>query len=175
MSFPHGYPDEESFVECHICYTNLDRTSYVEYRLAPISTDNLSGEGPWLPSLFCSSCTMHLLNTQFGSWMSKISTVDCPVAFQRMISEGPPEWLKDKHGYPDASPFPAPEREVRQLWFLSDKQELEARLKHSVSGKERQELWDKLAQEHLPRIQKLIKERESNAVTSDILLKEQDD
>ena len=85
MSSIHGSSSTSTITECSICYADIDSSNYVEYQINNIDV--------WKTSMYCLDCVTHLLNTQYSLWINKVNTIDCPVAFQRLINNGPPIYL----------------------------------------------------------------------------------
>ena len=69
--------------------------------------------------------------------------------------------IKDKSAFPgDDAANEDLIVEVTSLWFESDQQIHSSKLKDAIEGDAREKYWNQLAEINLPRIQKLMKERE---------------
>ena len=84
---------------------------------------------------------MHqLLKTQFHSYIERVKKTDCQAELRRLLADGPPIFIFDKH----ALPLEEGDLHVINLWFASTNQEQSAKLDGAVEGKEREELWEEL-------------------------------
>ena len=83
---------------------------------------------------------LQLLESQFDQYIDRVKKTDCQAELRRLLAKGPPIYISDEHGLTldDADEY------VTKLWFASDGKERSAKLKNSVEGKEREELWESL-------------------------------
>lgn len=81
-----------------------------------------------------------LLDTQFEQYINTIKTTDCQATLRRLLKNGPPIYLSDKHGLP----LQEGDTHVCRLWFAADGKERNAKLKGAKEGEEREELWREL-------------------------------
>lgn len=123
----------------------------------------------WHPAGYERSVVEHLLDTQFESYLEKVRTTDCQSELRRLLSVGPPVYLSDPHALPlpQTPPTPTPDggvgdgdtptgggddtptggsgdTHVVAVWFAGDGTERSARLRGSVVGEERNQLWEEL-------------------------------
>lgn len=119
-------------LECMITYEDITEEdgNYCEYQTAPSLA--------WHPAKITSACVVHLQDTQFEKWTTRVQETDCQAELRRLLSGGPPVWVYDEH----ALPVPDGDTHVCALWFAEDKQERSAMLKGAVTGEEREELWE---------------------------------
>jgi hypothetical protein len=82
-----------------------------------------------------------LLETQFTQYIEKVKTTDCQATLRRMLKDGPPIYISDKHGFELAEES---DTHVCALWFAVDGKERSAKLKGAVDGEERESLWKEL-------------------------------
>ena len=95
----------------------------------------------WYPAKYEQSVVVRLLDEQFHTFVNKVKTTDCQAELRRLLGEGPPVYISDKH----AMPLPDNgDTHICSLWFASDNQERSAKLDGAVDGEERQKLWDEL-------------------------------
>ena len=102
---------------------------------------NLCDEPMNLPhSLWCFDFKLQLLDTQFEQYINRVKKTDCQAELRRLLENGPPIYIYDKHGLPleDGDEY------ILNLWYASDGQERSAKLRGSKEGVERQILWDEL-------------------------------
>lgn len=69
-----------------------------------------------------------------------MKTTDCQATLRRLLKNGPPIYISDKHGLP----LDEGDTHVCNLWFAIDGKERSAKLKGAKDGEERQELWKEL-------------------------------
>ena len=72
--------------------------------------------------------------------MDKVQKSDCAAELRRLMTAGPPIYIKDDHGFP----LEEGDTHIVKLWFASDNTERSAKLKGAVEGDEREQLWDTL-------------------------------
>lgn len=95
-------------------------------------------------SSFWNSPLLHfkwqLLDTQFEQYINRVKKTDCQAELKRLLENGPPIYIADKHGLPldDGDEY------VINLWYASDGEERSAKLRGAKEGVERQMLWDEL-------------------------------
>ena len=67
---------------------------------------------------------------------------DCLAELRRLLEQGPPMYISDKHALPLADG----ERDTHicRLWYADDGLERSALLTGALQGSEREELWDRL-------------------------------
>ena len=118
-----------SDLTCACCWDDINEENYVEYQ----SSENSS----WMPSLYCSTCIDHLLNTQWEIYVNALAKTTCKAEQRRLLQKGPPINISDKKALPCPD-----DGEVYMLWTLKDKQEKSPKLKDSLTGEERQKFWD---------------------------------
>lgn len=104
--------------------------NYVEYQCYPSMK--------WKPAQFELSVVHQLLDSQFEQYLSRVKKTDCQAELRRLLADGPPIYLSDKHGLPLDDEG---EEYVTKLWYASDGKERRAKLKGAVEGEEREELW----------------------------------
>jgi hypothetical protein len=81
-----------------------------------------------------------LLDSQFEAYVNRVKKTDCQAELRRLLIKGPPIYVSDQHGLP----LDDDEEYVVNLWYASDDQEINAKLKDAKEGGERRELWDEL-------------------------------
>ena len=96
----------------------------------------------WSPAMYEQSVVEQLLQSQFHDFVGRVKKTDCQAELRRLLKDGPPIWLEDKH----AMPLPEGDTHIVQVWFLSDNQERSAKLDGAVEGDERIVLWEELKQ-----------------------------
>lgn len=108
--------------------------NYCEFQTAP--------SGLWHPALFCSDVVEQLLGSQFHTYMKKVQEADCKAELRRLVAQGPPVWLNDKH----ALPIPEGDTHISRVWFAKDGEERSAKLDGALEGEARDKLWQELKQ-----------------------------
>lgn len=111
----------------------------------------------WKPCQFEASIIQQLLDTQFQQYLTRVKSTDCQAELKRLLKNGPPIYIHDKHGLPlvDDNNEKGGEGEggggggggdthVCKLWFASDGKERSAKLTNAVEGEERERLWQEL-------------------------------
>ena len=98
----------------------------------------------WHPAKYEERVILQLLNNQFHTFVSKVKTTDCQAELRRLLANGPPIYISDKHAL--ALPPHNGDTHICQLWFSSDNKERSAKLEGALEGEERQKLWDELKQ-----------------------------
>ena len=83
---------------------------------------------------------MQLLDTQFDQYISRVKTTDCQAELRRLLKDGPPVYVSDKHAFP----LDENDTHVCRLWFALDGRERSAKLRGAVEGGERDALWKEL-------------------------------
>lgn len=83
-----------------------------------------------------------LLDEQFGSFVERVKKTDCQAELRRLLAQGPPVYIEDKH----AMPLDDGDTHVIKLWYASDDTERSAKLKGAVEGEAREKLWTELKQ-----------------------------
>jgi hypothetical protein len=96
----------------------------------------------WQPAKFEESTVEHLLNNQFHTFIEKVKTTDCQAELRRLLAQGPPIYIEDKHAMPLADPDT--DTHICKLWFQRDNVETTAKLDGAVEGQERDKLWEEL-------------------------------
>jgi hypothetical protein len=81
-----------------------------------------------------------LLDTQFEQYINTVKTTDCQATLRRLLKNGPPIYISDKHGLP----LEEGDTHVTTLWFAVDNRERSGKLKGAVDGEERVKLWKEL-------------------------------
>ncbi|KAL7517586.1 hypothetical protein ACHAWX_004948 [Stephanocyclus meneghinianus] len=106
--------------------------NYVEFQSYPSMK--------WKPAQFELCVVQQLLDTQFEQYIKSVKTTDCQATLRRLLKNGPPIYISDKHGLP----LEEGDTHVCALWFAIDGQERTAKLKGAVEGEEREVLWKEL-------------------------------
>ena len=96
----------------------------------------------WQPAKFEESTIEQFLNTQFHTFCENVKTTDCQATLKRLLTEGPPIYIHDKHAMPLYDPIH--DTHICKLWFQRDNVETSAKLDGALEGAERQKLWDEL-------------------------------
>ena len=97
----------------------------------------------WHPAMYEQSVVAQLLSSQFHSFVERVKTTDCQAELRRLLKEGPPIYVTDKH----AMPIPDGDTHIIKLWYASDPSvERSAKLDGAVEGEERDKLWAELKQ-----------------------------
>ena len=87
------------------------------------------------------SVVAQLLSSQFHDFVDRVKKTDCQAELRRLLKEGPPIYISDKH----AMPLPDGETHIVALWYASDPtNEFSAKLDGAVEGEEREKLWNEL-------------------------------
>jgi hypothetical protein len=94
----------------------------------------------WKPAMYERSVVEHLLATQFDKFVERVKTTDCQAELRRLLADGPPVYLSDKH----ALPLEDGDTHVANVWFAGDNSTRSAKLDHAVEGDEREKLWTEL-------------------------------
>lgn len=128
----HGSPVEGS--SCACCWDDITSENYVEYRSFDSSSAHSSLQ--WLPSGYCQACVEQLIKTQWYTYVSSIEKSTCRAEMKRLLARGPPVNVRD----PKAMPCPD-EREVAELWYISDGAVHDAKLEGSLTGEAREAFW----------------------------------
>jgi hypothetical protein len=84
--------------------------------------------------------TQQLLDTQFEQYINTVKTTDCQATLRRLLKNGPPIYISDKHGFP----LDEGDTHICALWYAIDGKERSGKLKGAVDGTEREELWKEL-------------------------------
>jgi hypothetical protein len=90
--------------------------------------------------LFEQSVVEQLLKEQFHQFVARVKTTDCQAELRRLLADGPPIYISDKH----ALPLEEGDTHIIKLWFASDNLERSAKLDGAVEGEEREALWQEL-------------------------------
>jgi hypothetical protein len=107
----------------------VEDKNYVEYQSYPSMK--------WKPAMYEESVVRQ---TQFHSYIERVKKTDCQAELRRLLADGPPIFISDKH----ALPLEEGDERVIRLWFASTNQEQSAKLDGAVEGREREELWEEL-------------------------------
>jgi hypothetical protein len=94
----------------------------------------------WKPALYEASVIDRLLSEQFHKYIERVKTSDCQAELRRMLKNGPPIYIEDKH----ALPLDDGDSNIIKLWFARDEKEVPAKLDGAVEGEERDKLWEEL-------------------------------
>lgn len=97
----------------------------------------------WHPCLYERSVVEHLLKTQFGAYLERVKKTDCQAELRRLLADGPPVYLEDKHALPLTEDT---DTHVCALWFAGDDTSVSAKLEGAVEGDDRDNLWTELKQ-----------------------------
>ena len=84
------------------------------------------------------SVVEQLLREQFPKFVERVKTTDCQAELRRLLANGPPIYLSDKH----ALPLDEGDTHIVKLWFASDNSERSAKLEGAVVGDVRDRLWN---------------------------------
>ncbi|KAK1442273.1 hypothetical protein BgAZ_403030 [Babesia gibsoni] len=120
--------DNES---CLVCYEDLIRDIAVAYQAKE--------QGGWAVSKFCIDCIKQLLSSQFHRYIKSLETTTCAREQRALLDRGPPVNISDRIGFPLADTD-----EVYMLYELGSNKLLSPRLDGSVTGEERERLWEEL-------------------------------
>jgi hypothetical protein len=104
----------------------------VEYQTSPSML--------WHPCHYERSVIEKLLQTQFHDYLEKVRSTDCQATLRRLLTMGPPIYLKDQH----ALPLPHGETHICAIWFAKGDIERSSKLDGAVEGQEREQLWKEL-------------------------------
>lgn len=96
----------------------------------------------WKPALYERSVIEQLLADQFHQFVERVKTTDCQAELRRLLADGPPVYISDKH----ALPLEEGDTHIIKLWFAGENIERDAKLEGAVEGEEREELWEELKQ-----------------------------
>ena len=131
-------------MECLVTYDDIDSSNYVEYTVSTAPT-------VWVPCAFEQMAVEQLLSTQFDKWLKDVNTTDCQVSLKRLLAAGPPVFISDKMGFPEAcneekeKDGSAEGKHVEKLWYMSEPdQERSAVLKNALTGEARDKKWMEL-------------------------------
>jgi hypothetical protein len=135
-STPHGKPEEGMCCLCTMEDITEKDGNYVEYQSFPSMV--------WKPAFFEKEIVQQLLDSQFQQFLDKVQKTDCKAELRRLVTQGPPIYISDKHAFPLADgEF---DSHVCKLWFAEDGIERSAKLKGALDGQEREDLWKCLKQ-----------------------------
>lgn len=109
--------------ECASCCDNITMYNYALYKDNEITN--------WKKCLYCSTCIKGMIKTQWKQYIDNIKTVDCKVALNRLLEQGPPINFRDSVIKCDNE-----KSEVYKFYF--DNQEQSAKLENSLIGEERE-------------------------------------
>lgn len=96
----------------------------------------------WKPAKYEQSVVERLRQRQFHDFVERVKTTDCQAELKRLLKEGPPIWISDKHAL--ALDEDSGDTHVCALWYACDNQERSAKLDGAVEGEEREKLWEEL-------------------------------
>ncbi|KAL3798980.1 hypothetical protein HJC23_005119 [Cyclotella cryptica] len=130
--YEHGSPTEGMCCLCTMEDITDEDENYVEFQSYPSMK--------WKPAQFELCVVQQLLDTQFEQYIKSVKTTDCQATLRRLLKNGPPIYISDKHGFP----LEEGDTHVCTLWFAIDGQERTAKLKGAVEGEEREALWKEL-------------------------------
>jgi hypothetical protein len=126
MSLTHLESVPEN-LECAAYLIDIDESEYCEYQ---------TSDGYWHPSPYCSEVVQMLLKNGFSDYLKAIDEATCKAHLRRLITEGPPLYLKDKT-------FEVPEgQHISKVWFKSEDKEIDAIYEGALQGEEREEMWN---------------------------------
>ncbi|KAL3757651.1 hypothetical protein ACHAWU_009496 [Discostella pseudostelligera] len=155
--YQHGKPYEGMCCLCTMEDITEEDGNYVEYQTYPSLQ--------WKPCQFEASVVQQLLDTQFQQYLTRVKSTDCQAELKRLLKNGPPIYIHDKHGLPlagdnnekggdggdnnekggdDGGGAGGGDTHVCKLWFASDGKERSAKLTNSLEGEERERLWQEL-------------------------------
>mmetsp|Transcript_44335 Transcript_44335/g.65256 ORF Transcript_44335/g.65256 Transcript_44335/m.65256 type:complete len:161 (+) Transcript_44335:120-602(+) len=129
---PHQIPKEGMCCLCTMEDITTEDLNYVEFQSYPSMK--------WKPALFELCVVQQLLDTQFTNYINKVKKTDCQAELRRLLKDGPPIYISDKHAFP----LDEGDSYVINLWFAKDGEERSAKLTGAVDGAEREELWESL-------------------------------
>ena len=124
----HGVPS--AGLTCMCTWEPIDDSTYVEYQVAP--------QGTWHACQFGAPAVRALRASQFKDYLENVQKSDCVKEFTRLMRDGPPIWISDKH----ALPLPRGATHVCALWFMEGDVTETAKLDGALEGAARQKLWD---------------------------------
>eukprot|EP01053_Blabericola_migrator_P012252 Blabericola_migrator_1__12251@NODE_763_length_6617_cov_151_900153_g476_i2_p4_GENE_NODE_763_length_6617_cov_151_900153_g476_i2NODE_763_length_6617_cov_151_900153_g476_i2_p4_ORF_typecomplete_len130_score27_52NAD2/PF18782_1/0_011FGase/PF05013_12/0_014zfC3HC4/PF00097_25/0_15zfRING_2/PF13639_6/0_067zfRING_5/PF14634_6/0_35VPS28/PF03997_12/0_23_NODE_763_length_6617_cov_151_900153_g476_i227183107 len=122
-------------MECKICMEDLDASNELEFTTDTQVTDSTL----WHPCLFCLDCVQTLINTQYHKFRKDIVDLDCERAIKRLVKRGPPVYIHDVHGFPEAG-----EEEVPHMRLKATKAMISGKLDGAKEGEERLQEWNEL-------------------------------
>ncbi|KAL3772461.1 hypothetical protein ACHAW5_007316 [Stephanodiscus triporus] len=128
----HGRPPEGMCCLCTMEDITEEDQNYVEFQSYPSMK--------WKPAQFELCVVQQLLDTQFDQYISRVKTTDCQAELRRLLKDGPPVYVSDKHAFP----LDENDTHVCRLWFALDGRERDAKLRGAVEGEERDALWKEL-------------------------------
>eukprot|EP01053_Blabericola_migrator_P012108 Blabericola_migrator_1__12107@NODE_746_length_6663_cov_150_773499_g476_i1_p4_GENE_NODE_746_length_6663_cov_150_773499_g476_i1NODE_746_length_6663_cov_150_773499_g476_i1_p4_ORF_typecomplete_len136_score16_26NAD2/PF18782_1/0_014zfC3HC4/PF00097_25/0_13zfRING_2/PF13639_6/0_064FGase/PF05013_12/0_033zfRING_5/PF14634_6/0_34VPS28/PF03997_12/0_18_NODE_746_length_6663_cov_150_773499_g476_i127183125 len=96
-------------MECKICMEDLDASNELEFTTDTQVTDSTL----WHPCLFCLDCVQTLINTQYHKFRKDIVDLDCERAIKRLVKRGPPVYIHDVHGFPEAGEEEVPHMRLK--------------------------------------------------------------
>ncbi|CDR96045.1 hypothetical protein, conserved [Babesia bigemina] len=117
---------------CLICYEDLILSNAVAYKATE--------DAEWALSTFCIDCIKQLLATQYERYITSLRTTNCAKEQRALLERGPPVNISDHLGFPLAE-----KREVYALYDMGQQAPLSAKLEGSVTGEERERLWEELS------------------------------
>lgn len=127
---------------CACCFDDLSSENYVEYRV--------SETAEWLACKYCQTCTETIQGSQYQTYLDNVEKATCAAALRRLLTAGPPLYLKDKEA------LPVPEgADVVELWYASDGQIHSAKLPGAPEGAARDAKWEELKAANLVRLDTL--------------------
>mmetsp|Transcript_12224 Transcript_12224/g.30905 ORF Transcript_12224/g.30905 Transcript_12224/m.30905 type:complete len:145 (-) Transcript_12224:74-508(-) len=122
----------------NIKHTTIFRATHkllpVEYQTYPSMT--------WHPCMYERSVVEHLLKTQFEAFVERVKKTDCQAELRRLLKEGPPIWLEDRHALPLKEE--SEDTHVCALWYAGEDVEVSAKLEGALEGDDRDNLWNEL-------------------------------
>merc|ERR1719162_2283149 len=154
----HGKP-----IEGMCCYATMEDITeedgnYVEYQLYPSML--------WYPCMYEKSVVENLLKTQFGTFLERVKTTDCQAELRRLLKNGPPIYISDKHALPipiptssssddkddndndndDSTCTGTTQTHICSLWYAScsENEIISSKLHGAVDGDDRDNLWTEL-------------------------------
>ncbi|KAL3773162.1 hypothetical protein ACHAWO_013769 [Cyclotella atomus] len=130
--YQHGRPTDGMCCLCTMEDITDEDQNYVEFQSYPSMK--------WKPANFEMCVVQQLLDTQFEQYINTVKTTDCQATLRRLLKNGPPIYISDKHGLP----LEEGDTHVTTLWFAVDNRERSGKLKGAVDGEERVKLWKEL-------------------------------
>lgn len=121
----------------------------------------------WYPCMYEQSVVENLLKTQFGNFIERVKTTDCQAELRRLLKNGPPIYISDKHALPIPIPSSSTspdkndnadnadndditctgtEIHICSLWYASCSKKgiISSKLYGAVEGDDRDNLWTEL-------------------------------
>lgn len=134
MEKTHPYLEIPPNLNCMCTFEDitLENSNYCEYRTYP--------SGNWSVSNYSSDIILHLIKTQFESYLDKVekASKDCAAAVRRLVLRGPPIYLEDV----TALPIPENDTHIDKIWVQNLNLEISSVLENALEGEEREALWN---------------------------------